>query len=235
MSATGRIKVLSDPLPPPAGCEYPEGSTLRVVERRKRAKGDFYETPAWCVDAIIPHLPFDTATFVVDAGAGNGAISAAISSRFKSLEVLGVEKNPELVEQARARGLYAAEFVEGDFEKWSPNAAPEIVIMNPPFSRALEFVQRGLHVVKRGGIVCALLRLSFLASKSRREFLKKHRPDVYVLTKRPSFTGGGTDATDYAWFQWHVNTTGHLFFLNHDDKAKRRPRAPRKTPATQEG
>jgi len=25
---------------------------------------------------------------------------------------------------------------------------------------------------------------------------------MFVLSKRPSFTGKGTDATDYAWFVW---------------------------------
>jgi len=25
---------------------------------------------------------------------------------------------------------------------------------------------------------------------------------LHVISKRPSFTGGGTDATEYAWFIW---------------------------------
>lgn len=232
MSATGRVRVLSEALPPPKGCEYPEGSSLRVVTRTKRRKGDFYETPAYAIDAIIPHLPLDVATLLVDAGSGSGAISAGVAARYPNLEIMGVEKNEELVAQARARGLYAAEFHVDDFEKWSPNVrAPEVVIMNPPYSRAIEFVDRALRLVKRGGHVVALLRLGFLASKRRREFLKKHMPDVYVLTKRPSFTGGGTDACDYAWFVWSADATGKVTLLTHDDKSKRRPRAARKTPA----
>lgn len=203
MSATGRIKVLSEPLKPPAGCHYPEGSTLRVVTRTKRAKGDFYETPAWCIDEILPHLPFADATLVVDAGAGTGAIAARIAAKHPHIEIVGVEKNADLVAQARARELNAAEFVEANFESWQvEGGAPEIVIMNPPYSRALEFVKRALSIVKRGGTVAALLRISFLASKGRREFLRKHMPDAFVLSRRPSFTGGGTDACDYAWFVW---------------------------------
>lgn len=229
MSATGRIKVLSPALAPPAGCEYPEGTSLRVVTRTKRAKGDFYETPAWCVEAILPHLPFDGASLVVDAGAGTGAISAVVAARYPNLEILGVEKNPELVAKARARGLFAAEFVEADFEKWSPpGSAPDIVIMNPPFSRAREFVLHARAIVKRGGTVAALLRGGFLWGKGRREFHKKHASDLFPLTKRPSFTGDGkTDATEYAWFVWSPTSRGQIVFLTHDDKSKRRPRAPR--------
>lgn len=230
MSATGRIKVLSEALPPPAGTSYPEGSSLRVVERTKRAKGDFYETPAWCIDAILPELPLGAATLVVDAGSGTGAIAACIADKFPRLEIQGVEKNSELVEKARARELHAAEFHVADFEKWSSVlGAPEVIVMNPPYSRAAEFVQHAMAIIKRGGTVAALLRLPWLASKSRREFHRKHPADVYVLTKRPSFTGGGTDATDYAWFVWGPLRGNRWFPLNHDDKAKRKPRASRKT------
>ncbi len=204
MSATNRVKVVSAALPPPAGCAYPDGTTLRAVTRTKRRKGDFYETPAWAVDVIIPHLPFATASLVVDAGAGNGAIAAAISNAFPNLEVLGVEKQPELVTQARARELFACEFIESNFETWqSDRSSPDIVIMNPPYSRAIEFIRRAQQIVKRGGVVAALLRVGFLASSKRQDFHTKHPSRVHVLDKRPSFTGDGkTDASDYAWFVW---------------------------------
>ncbi len=204
MSATNRIKVISAALAPPAGCEYPEGTTLRAVTRTKRRKGDFYETPGWAVDVIIPHLPFATASLVVDAGAGTGAISERIARLFPQLEVLGVEKQPDLIVKARARGLYACEFIEADFESWqSDRSSPDIVIMNPPYSRAIEFIRRAQQIVRRGGHVAALLRLGFLASSSRFDFHTKHPSRVRVLDRRPSFTGDGkTDASDYAWFVW---------------------------------
>ena len=49
--------------------------------------------------------------------------------------------------------------------------------------------------------VVMLLRINFLGSKKRYGFWKKNPPQaMYVLSKRPSFTGKGTDATEYAWF-----------------------------------
>lgn len=220
MSATNRIKVLSEALAPPAGTQYPEGSSLRVVSRTKRRKNDFYETPAWAVDAIVPLLPIREANaIIVDAGSGNGAIAAALEGKLgPGGEIVGVEKQEELVALARDRNLYNAEFVVGDFEKDTIEyrGAPNIIIMNPPYSRAQEFVTRALRLVARGGIVVALLRLGFLSSRRRTEFHKKHPAAFYVLNKRPSFTGDGkTDASDYAWFVWgdHL-VTGQYEIIN---------------------
>lgn len=209
MSATGRIRVLSEPLQPPAGCAYPEGTTLRAVTRTKRRKNDFYETPAWAVDAILPHLNLDRASLVVDAGAGTGAIAARVAHHFPNLEVIGVEKQSELVTQARARGLYGVEFIEADYERWqNERSSPDVIIMNPPYSRAIEFLRRALSTVRRDGTVCALLRVNFAAGAGRADFHERHPSKLHVLDKRPSFTGSGTDACEYAWFVWSPGEAG---------------------------
>jgi predicted RNA methylase len=235
VSATGRIKSLSGPLAPPSGCTYPEGTSLRVVTRTVRAKNDYYETPSWAVSGILPRiLPpavDGVAPIVVDAGAGTGSISATIAHYNPRAEIVGVEKDHELVEKARARGIYSAEFVTANFLKWEPTVAPTHVVMNPPYSYAQQFVEHALSIVKRGGTVAALLRLSFIAGKARREFHAKHPCNVHVLTKRPSFTGGGTDASDYAWFVWTQGEPGGRWFpINYDDHSRRRPRAKRQVP-----
>ena len=52
-----------------------------------------------------------------------------------------------------------------------------------------------------------LLRLNYLGSITRHDWWKEYSPtSLYVLSKRPSFTGKGTDATDYAWFVWDKTT-----------------------------
>ena len=48
-----------------------------------------------------------------------------------------------------------------------------------------------------------LLRLPFLESNKRYEFWQNHPVNkLYILSKRPSFRGKGTDATAYAFFVW---------------------------------
>lgn len=200
------------------------------VRRRKRAKGDFYATPPECIKAILPKLDIPADAYVLDAGSGDGAIAAVVAGAFPGAEIVGIERNPELVERARARGLYNAEFVRGNFYRYSSALhAPDLVIMNPPFSFAREFVERALAIVKRGGTVCALLRLGFLSSEVRREFNRRHPADVYVLTRRPSFTGDGADATDYGWFVWGPGR-GHRWETITPEKPRRAKKAKAKKP-----
>ncbi len=207
-------------------------AAVRAQKRKsKRAKGDFYETPEWVVDAIVGHLPIGGESVILDAGAGNGAIAARLAQINPKAEIVGVEKNPELVAKARARNLYSVEFVEADFLKgdaaWTITA-PDLIIMNPPFSRAFEFIARARELVKRGGTVCALLRVNVVAGKCRAEFHRKHPSNMHVLSKRPSFTGHGrTDATEYAWFVWGPGEHARWSVLTHTDKSRRRPRAAR--------
>lgn len=210
-------------------------AAVRARKRKsKRAKGDFYQTPAWVVDAIVGHLPIPAEAVILDAGAGNGAIAARLAEIYPKAEIVGIEKNAELVAKARERNLFSAEFVEADFLKgegaWTISA-PDLIIMNPPFSRAFEFIARARELVKRGGTVCALLRVNVVAGKCRAEFHRKHPSNMHVLSKRPSFTGGGrTDATEYGWFVWGPGDHGRWSVLTHTDKSRRRPRAARANP-----
>ena len=67
-----------------------------------------------------------------------------------------------------------------------------------------------------------LLRLNWLGSEDRAAWLRRHPPSVYVLPNRPSFVeGGGTDATEYAWFIWGEGFGGTLSVLRATPKAVR--------------
>lgn len=86
----------------------------------------------------------------------------------------------------------------------------DVVITNPPYSLAFEFLQRCRQLAPW---VCLLLRVGFLeggaspATAERSAFLKKDFPDVYVLPNRPPFAKNkagkwGTDSATYAWMMW---------------------------------
>jgi len=156
---------------------------------------DFFETPAWVTRAILPHLPLCNS--VLDPCAGKGAILKVVSERIGVDLCDGIEIDPELAEQAmRYGGVTTGDALKED---WMTG----LVVMNPPFSKALPFVERALEQTRsRGGTVAALLRLGMMASQARAPFWKANPADVLVLPKRPSFTGKGTDATEYAWFVW---------------------------------
>ena len=79
------------------------------------------------------------------------------------------------------------------------------MIGNPPYSLAMEFIDRAMKVYPSAS-VAFLLRLNFAASAGRARFMRESRPSVYVLPNRPSFTASGkTDSIEYAWFVWDKN------------------------------
>lgn len=83
---------------------------------------------------------------------------------------------------------------------------PDIIISNPPFELALEFIQKALKDVRMDGYVIMLLRLNFFGSKVRYEFLQNHMPEsCYVHSKRMGFNPkfpNKTDSIEYAHFIW---------------------------------
>jgi hypothetical protein len=103
--------------------------------------------------------------------------------------------------------------IAADFMDWGHayEQGFDLVIGNPPYEHAEEFIRHSLFRLSKRGEMIFLLRLAFLASHSRGAGLWRESPPmiVYVLGKRPSFTGNGkTDATDYALFHWRAGYTG---------------------------
>jgi SAM-dependent methyltransferase len=103
-----------------------------------------------------------------------------------------------------------------DFMAWAATTDEryDLIISNPPFSLALPFVQHALRLLAPGGTLVYLLRLSWFAGKVRYDGTvrgkQKYAPlhsvnppiRAAVLVERPSFTGGGTDGEEYAFFAY---------------------------------
>jgi hypothetical protein len=159
----------------------------------QRQPDDFYVTPAWATEAICRRVGWFGRA--VDLGCGDGAIGK-VAARYAS-SMHGVELDDDRATAAAMSGAYE-HITTGDFLLTSyPHPAYDFAIGNPPYSLAMSFIERGLLWADE---VCFLLRLNFLGSQKRAEFLRAHPCDVFVLPRRPSFTGKGTDATEYAWF-----------------------------------
>jgi predicted RNA methylase len=171
-----------------------------------RVPDDFYATPAWCVSAILPFLP---AGDVLDPCAGTGGILGPASENGSA--TLGYEIDAGRVSLARARGLHVEARDALSVEAWAP---ARVILMNPPFSLASEFIDRALAEAGTTTWIAALLRLNWLAGIKRAAFHRAHPADLYVLPRRPSFTGHGTDACDYAWFVWRRYSGGRWQVLD---------------------
>lgn len=187
-----------------------------------RHANDFYETPIWAIDLILNELELkeDFAGYVIDPGSGIGAIAGRIATRCPKADVQGVEIDQALTEKARALRVASIAFDTGDFLSWEPDGVPDLIIGNPPYSHAEQFVRHALRMAKHKGTVAMLLRLGWCAGRKRRSFWREHRADVCVLERRPSFNGSGTDATDYAWFVWGPKRGGRWRRLEIPEIAK---------------
>ena len=84
---------------------------------------------------------------------------------------------------------------------------PFLIISNPPFNQAMEFIKKALDDVENGGYVAMLLRLNFLETKARKDFFDNYMPTwIFVHHKRMSFTdAGGTDSVAYCHMVWKKN------------------------------
>jgi hypothetical protein len=77
---------------------------------------------------------------------------------------------------------------KGDYLRTKLTSAPDIIITNPPFCVAMEFIQKALWDVKPGGIVIKLLRLNFFGSRKRRAWFQSNMPVyTYVHAERLGF------------------------------------------------
>lgn len=144
----------------------------------KRAERDLYPTPR---DAFLPLIPYikELDCSVWEPACGDG----------------------RLIEMMQAAGIRAdgTDIAKGD-DFLKDDSRENCIVTNPPFSLAFEFCK---HAVKKSNRVFLLLRLNFLGSGKRAAWFKEHEPAaLFVLSKRPSFTGGRTDSCEYAWFYW---------------------------------
>ena len=169
-------------------------STNRAAPRRP---ADYYPTPTWCTALLLEELHLPGGRWL-EPCAGDGAILRAVSSVRDDVvwHTGDIRASGGVVADHPA----VARHTTGDFLSMTPPEVPyDVLLTNPPYSLAMEFVRHGLLMADH---VVMLLRLNFLASGGRAAFMREHTPSVYVLPNRPSFTGKGTDSIEYAWFHW---------------------------------
>lgn len=170
---------------------------------------DWYPTPAWCVRALCRVAeregwwePGDT---VFDPAAGDGALLDVLREEC-GLITGGIE-----IHQARAaiaRDKMHRVTDGNALEEGAWPAGRPIVVMNPPYTYAELFVSAALARRPPRGIVCALLRNSFIESRRRACLHREHPADVYGLPRRPKFMGSGTDSAGSSWWVWRGRPAG---------------------------
>ncbi len=184
-----------------------------------RSANDSYMTPGWTVDRLLESEHADGFTFLREGGkpaywldpcAGSGQIIQATTAhserwggglhnvRWHSCEI---EAHHE-----EALKRLCSTVVIGDFLHVVP-ARYDVVLTNPPYMLAEEFVRACVPIAER---VAMLLRVNWAAAQ--RELLHEYPADMLILPDRPSFALNkhgkvGSDSTEYAWFVWRPEAT----------------------------
>lgn len=133
---------------------------------------------------------------VVDPCAGTGAILDVVRNYHVGVATVGADIDPDRARVAARRHDVGCYDFLTTYTDWGPGT---IMITNPPYAIAEAFLLKCFEGV---ATVAALLRLAFVETRKRAAFWREHPADIYVLSRRPSFTGRGTDSCAYAWFVW---------------------------------
>jgi len=156
----------------------------------KREAKDFYPTPPWLTEALCEELEelLIPPESILEPAAGDGAITKVLEETWPLADIhqLDIRHEPSV-----------------DFLTEPPKPEFDLIITNPPYSHALEFVKRAMEWRRNfNSTVVMLLRLNWLGSQVRASWLRKNPPEVWVTPRRPCFIKGTADSCEYAWFLW---------------------------------
>lgn len=187
---------------------------------RPREPEDYYTTPSWAVRRLLDVWQPPRGGLWLEPSAGNGAIIRAVTAAGRDdLHWLAVELRDEEERALSSSGRAGCAYWIQNFLTFPFPASTfeqvDVVLGNPPYAHAEEFVHRARRLCPRAEIVY-LLRIAFASSQERHPFMQANPPDLDVLPDRPSFTEGGGDSADYAWFHWPAapRGTGSIRVLN---------------------
>ena len=166
----------------------------------KRSEADNYPTPPYCVFRLLEALKLPGGRWLEPA-VGDGAIVRAVNKIRTDVQWSGLDiRKTAFIKKS------GGQFAVGNFLKPETHPAGmfdtkfDVEITNPPFSLAMPFIESSFE---RAKLVVMLLRLNFIGSEKRADFMRKFAPDIYTLPNRPPFRGDGkTDSIEYGWFVW---------------------------------
>lgn len=193
----------------------------------QRHISDFYITPQEPIrQFLVKFLSIETLpeySSILDPSAGGNdkydmpypAVLKKLNLNCNNLDTLDIRDN--------SKAYSNMNYLESNV--WSKY---DLIITNPPFNLALDFITKALDDVTFNGFVVMLLRLNFFGSQSRQKFFAENMPKhCFVHSKRISFfpedviipffnkkknkwedklyKKGSTDSIEYAHFVWQKN------------------------------
>jgi len=170
-----------------------------------RSEYDYYATPPEAVRMLLELETFGHSIW--EPACGEGHISEVLKECGYNVFSTDIIK----------RG-YESDII--DFLSFDSEGSPTKydIITNPPYSKAQQFIEKALRVVRPKGKVAMFLKIQFLEGKSRKEFFKRYPPiRIWVSSDRLFCAKNGEFPTNprdrrgsicYAWFIWQHGYNG---------------------------
>lgn len=177
----------------------------------KRVKYDHYPTPIKPVDAICKILSLRMMAYapenILDPCAGNGVWGRTIKKIYTEAQLYGVDIDPNLEKPPEYDFWHTGDYINN----YMANKKFDLIISNPPFKLAEQFIMESFKHITFGGTIAFMLPLGFMGSVGRykRLFTNKNKPNhIIVSSRRIDFTGQGSPHTDIAMYIWYGYSKG---------------------------
>jgi hypothetical protein len=185
-------------------------------------KHDYWPTPQALCDAstkmVKRYISQPSSMLkVLDPGCGDGVWGNSVLTEIgehvilTGMDIRQVQRNPN----------YENWIVGADYLTYEFKEKFDLIIGNPPYKYAQEFIEKSLGLLNNDGVLSFLIRLSFLEGRNRQlSLFQKTPPDsVHVLTRRIKFFKDSkySSSTAFAIFVWKKEkNSGYsgLTFLN---------------------
>ena len=191
----------------------------------ERAKDDFYQSSPEIANALFECVKTGVKrnkvyaaglenTVIIDSSVGTGVLMEPL---YKSCWYqIGYDVADRGYEHVIIRDWFNVNTDMWKKEIWF-NRHPKIIVQNPPFKLALEFVQHSLELLERGELLFSLHRIQFLETRERfaKLYGNKQKPKyVFIFANRvtcvaPGIPNKGQGAMCYAWFMWQKGFRGN--------------------------
>lgn len=183
-----------------------------LKSNKKRNENDFYETPRNCIIDILRREKIDDNSRILDPACGNCIFGDVIKSMpmIKNPNILNVDienSNADIVEDFLKPG-----FLED--QKF------DVIITNPPYSKAEEFLEKSWRLLSGNGKVIFLLRTLFLEGLHRYELFKNiHLTRLYVYSNRLDLRNDRSKIISFSWFVFQRNCQDQkIQFINQNEE-----------------
>jgi len=174
-------------------------------KRWERKPADLYPTPVDGTESLIPvldvmrnYLELDRPVTIWEPACGDGRMARVLE--WHGFDVLGTD-----IRETPGYGLGGVDFLKDAPRTmgWSPQDDVDMIVSNPPFSLAEEFIRKALSITPN---VAMLLKATYWNAASRLPFFHEHRPKfVLPLTWRLAFLEserGKSPLMDCIWVVW---------------------------------